>query len=257
MSSSLENRRLAEQAIVAAGVREAARRLPWYQQIDLGDGIITNGKDASQARLDRLQLPSLEGKSVLDIGAWDGFFSFQAERRGASRVLATDSHAWSGVGYGSKTAFEFARRTLGSRVEDLDIDVMDIAPERVGCFDVVLLLGVLYHVRHPLLALEKAASVTRELLVLETVIDLQGLSHPAMAFYPGTELSDDPTNWWAPNATCAMAMLQSCGFRTVQTVSPLPRAPYRAARAIYHVLRGKDGLRAAYRRDRAVFHARK
>jgi len=257
MSSPLEERRRAEQAIVAAGVHEAANRLPWYQQIDLGDGILTSGKDASRERLERLRLPSLEGKSVLDIGAWDGFFSFEAERRGASRVLATDSHAWSGEGYGSKTAFEFARRTLRSHVEDLDIDVMDITPERVGCFDVVFLLGVLYHLRHPLLALEKAASVTRELLVLETVIDLQGLSLPAMAFYPGLELSQDPTNWWAPNSVCAKAMLQSCGFRSVQTLSPLPRAPYRAARAVYHFLQGKDGLRAAYRRDRAVFHARK
>jgi tRNA (mo5U34)-methyltransferase len=257
MSSALEKRRLAEQEIVAAGVREAANRLPWYHQIDLGDGILTNGKDASRERLDRLQLPSLEGKSVLDIGAWDGFFSFQAERRGASRVLATDSHAWSGEGYGSKAAFEFARRTLDSHVEDLDIDVMDISPERVGRFDVVFLLGVIYHLRHPLLALERAASVTRELLVVETAVDLQGLSLPAMVFYPGVELSQDPTNWWGPNSTCAIAMLRSCGFRTVQTVSPQPRAPYRAARAIYHYLQGKSGLRAAYRRDRAVFHARK
>ncbi len=135
---------------------------------------------------------------MLDIGAWDGFFSFEAERRGAARVVAADYYSWHGGGWGSKAGFELARTALGSKVEDVDIDVMDLSPERVGVFDVVFFLGVLYHLRHPLLALERIASVTRKMLMLETVVDMVGIDRPAAAFYAGRELNNDPTNWWAP-----------------------------------------------------------
>ena len=131
---------------------------------------------------------------MLDIGAWDGFFSFEAERRGAARVVAADYYAWHGIGWGThqgKAGFTLARECLASRVEDLDIDVMDLSPERVGTFDVVLFLGVLYHLRHPLLALERIASVTRELLIVETAVDMVGVRRPAVAFYPERELGDD------------------------------------------------------------------
>ncbi len=172
--------------------------LRWYHTIDLGGGVVTNGVDNSPERLARLHLPdSLSGKSVLDIGAWDGFFSFEAERRGASRVVASDYYAWHGLGWGTgqgKTAFELARTVLGSRVEDIDIDVLDLAPERVGTFDVVLFLGVLYHLPNPLLALERVASVTNGMLILETVVDMVGIDRPAAAFYPDRELNGDPTN---------------------------------------------------------------
>ena len=132
----------------------------WYHTIDFGQGLVTAGVDDTLYRLARLDFPpSLDGRSVLDIGAWDGFFSFEAERRGAARVLASDWYSWHGPGWGTKAGFELARTILGSRVEDIDIDVMDLSPERVGTFDVVLFLGVLYHLPHPLLALERIASV--------------------------------------------------------------------------------------------------
>jgi tRNA (mo5U34)-methyltransferase len=230
--------------------------LRWYHTIDLGGGVVTRGVDDSPLRLARLDFPAtLAGSTVLDIGAWDGFFSFEAERRGASRVVATDYYSWHGSGWGSKAGFELARRTLGSKVEDLDIDVMDISPERVGVFDVVLLLGVLYHLRHPLLALERVASVTRTLLIVETVVDLVGIRRPAVAFYPGRELNDDPTNWWGPNVPALEGMLRSVGFSEVRTVTPNRSFVYRAARAVSHRLRGKDDLTPAFRRDRAVVHA--
>ncbi len=119
------------------------------------------GVDDTPNRMAPLELPSdLSGRSVLDIGAWDGVFTFEAERRGASRVLATDSYCWSGAGWGTKEGFLTASRILGSRADDLEIDVMDLSPDRVGTFDLVLFVGVLYHLRHPLLALERVASVT-------------------------------------------------------------------------------------------------
>ena len=72
---------------------------------------------------------------------------------------------------GTKAGFELARKALDSKVEDLSIDVLDLSPERIGKFDLVLILGVLYHMRHPLLALERVASVTKDQLVLETHVD--------------------------------------------------------------------------------------
>jgi tRNA (mo5U34)-methyltransferase len=234
--------------------------LRWYHTIDLGQGVTTRGVDDTPLRLARIGLPvSLAGRSVLDIGAWDGFFSFEAERRGAARVVAADYYAWRGLGWGTangKEPFEVARAALGSRVEDVDIDVMDLCPARVGTFDVVLFLGVLYHLRHPLLALERVASVTRDLLIVETVVDLVGFSRPAMAFYPGHELKGDPTNWWGPNVPAVQGMLASVGFERTRVVSPQRSALYRAARAVFHGLKGEHAT-ADYRQDRAVLHARK
>src|SRR6185295_7335307 len=140
------------------------------------------------------------------------FFSFEAERRGAARVLATDSFCWGQGGWGTKAGFELARRALHSRVEDLEIDPMDLSPERVGTFDVVLFIGVLYHMRHPLLALERVASVTRELAIVDTHVAMTDLDRPVMLFYPNNELNDDWTNWWGPNPAAVEAMLGTVGF---------------------------------------------
>ncbi|HSL23697.1 MAG TPA: DUF1698 domain-containing protein [Vicinamibacterales bacterium] len=245
----------------AATLREKAEAIRWYHTIDLGQGVVTRGTDNTAFRLARIDLPStLAGRTVLDIGAWDGYFSFEAERRGAARVVAADYYAWHGLGWGTgkgKAGFELARTALGSRVEDADIDVMDLSPERVGTFDVVLFLGVLYHLRHPLLALERVASVARDLLILETVVDMVGFGRPAMAFYPDRELNNDPTNWWGPNVPAVEGMLHTVGFDQVRRVTPLPSLPYRAARAVVHRLRGQNRLACAFRQDRVAFHASK
>jgi tRNA (mo5U34)-methyltransferase len=237
-----------------------ADAIRWWHTIDLGHGVVTKGVDHAQAaRLSRLHLPAdLSGRSVLDIGAWDGFFSFEAEHRGAARVVAADYYSWHGTGWGTgqgKAGFELARKALGSRVEDVDVDVMDLSKERIGTFDVVFFLGVLYHLPNPLLALERVAAVTDGLLVLETVVDMVGFGRPAAAFYPGRELNGDPTNWWGPNEAAVCGMLQSVGFTRVEVITPARSAAYRAARAVYHRFRGKNELALAFRQDRAVFHA--
>ena len=245
----------------AMTLKQQAEAIRWYHTMDLGHGVVTKGVDNTDFRLARIGLPaSLVGRTVLDIGAWDGFFSFEAERRGASRVVATDYYSWRGVGWGTangKAGFELARAALGSKIDDVEIDVMDLSPERVGTFDVVLFLGVLYHLRHPLLALERVASVTRELLILETVVDMLGFRRPAMAFYPDRELNNDPTNWWAPNVAAVDGMLRTVGFEHIRTVTPLPSFPRRAARAVVHRLRAQNTASAAFRQDRAAFHASK
>ena len=233
----------------------------WYHTIDLGQGVVTRGVDNSPERLARLRLPdSLAGRSVLDVGAWDGFFSFEAERRHASRVVASDHYAWHGLGWGTgqgKAGFELARAALNSHVEDIDVDVLDLSPDRIGTFDVVFFLGVLYHVPNPLLALERVASVTRQLLILETVVDMIGVRRPAAAFYPGRELNADPTNWWGPNPAAVEGMLRAVGFTRIDLITPVKSAPYRAARAVFHRFKGKNTLLPAFRQDRAVFHAYK
>ena len=242
-------------------VRSEADALRWYHTIDLGSGVVTKGVDDTPARLALLRLPpDLSGQSVLDIGAWDGFFSFEAERRHARRVLATDHYAWHGQGWGTgkgKAGFELARRVLNSRVEDCDIDVLDLSVERVGTFDLVLFLGVLYHLPNPLVALERVSAVTSRCLVLETVVDMVGIRRPAAAFYPGSELNDDPTNWWGPNHAAVCGMLSHVGFSRVDVVTPPRSALFRAARAVNHVIKGRNRLQPAFRQDRAVFHAYK
>lgn len=81
-------------------------KIKWWHQIDLGQGVITSGPDPTIERIEWLGVPKdLRGKTVLDIGAWDGAFAFEAERRGASRVLAVDEFIWAGKGWGIEGRF--------------------------------------------------------------------------------------------------------------------------------------------------------
>jgi tRNA (mo5U34)-methyltransferase len=170
-------------------------------------------------RLLSLHLPDLTGKTVLDVGASDGYFSFAAERFGASQVLALDTSA--GRQPGGRDRFEHVRRSLSSSVECLEVDVREISPHSVGQFDVVLFIGALDHTPHPLMVLERLASVTRELLVVETLVDMTFLHSPAAAFYPQRTLSDQ-TSWWGPNRAAVIGMLHTVGFAQV-TSYPLER----------------------------------
>jgi len=238
-------------------LRDAAARIRWYHSMNIGHGVVTRGEADPQVYLRRLHLPArLDGSSVLDIGAWDGFYSFEAERRGAKRVLATDHFCWSGPGWGTKAGFDLAHNALSSKVKSLDIDVMDLAPERVGTFDLVLFLGVLYHLRHPLLALERVFSVTGKQLILETHVDMLFSSRPACAFYPGGELNRDTTNWFGPNPRALIAMLQDVGFRHVEAVWRPRPLPLRLARAIWYAGIGREPFRLArINQSRCVVHA--
>jgi tRNA (mo5U34)-methyltransferase len=238
-------------------LQQEVQALKWYHQIDLGNGVVTPGVDNSPRKLQRLQLPeSFKGKTVLDVGAWDGFFSFEAERRGAERVLATDSFSWSGGGWGTKAGFELARRTLGSKVEDMNIDVLELSPEKVGgTFDIVFFLGVLYHMRHPLLALERVASVTRERVIIETVSDFLGSRRPVIPFYLGDELNSDQSNWCAPNPPGVVALLKAAGFRKVEIVAKPRSVFFRLAKAAYYKAKWKVPFLTHARTDRIAVHA--
>ena len=225
--------------------------------MELRPGLWTPGSMDAAKRLPGLGIPDdLSGRTVLDIGAWDGFFSFEAERRGARDVVALDSYAWDGSRWGNKACFDLARSTLGSAVRDVQMPLLDLSPTTVGVFDVVLFLNVLYHVRHPLLALEKIFAVTGDLLILETHVDLLDTARPAMVFYPGSEFANDPTNWWGPNTAMVEAMLHDVGFTEVTLYSETPRASRVACAIMRERSEGADRAIVA-QQGRAVFHARK
>lgn len=217
---------------------EVAKIPAWHHCIDLGCGVITpgGGKTSSPETEQKIGLPeNLAGMTVLDVGAWDGFYSFAAERRGAKRVLATDSFVWQSPDIG-KGGFELARTVLESQVEDMEIDVLELSPEKVGVFDLVLFLGVLYHMRHPLLALDRVFSVTGKQLILETHVDMLDCSRPAAAFYCGSELNNDPTNWFGPNPLAVKGMLESSGFRDIKIVNTA-QVSGTCARMVFHAWR--------------------
>jgi hypothetical protein len=113
---------------------------------------------------------------------------------------------------------------------------------------------VLYHVKDPLGALERAAAVTRRLLVVETAVDLLDVRRPAMAYYPSGELARDPTNRWAPNPACLAGMLRSCGFREVRCVYRHSLARRLGFAALTRA-RGEGGFFRTLGQGRAAFHA--
>ena len=199
----------------------------WWHSIDLGDGRVTPGVhqlDELRDNYARFNLPDdLTGKRVLDIGCWDGFYSFEAERHGA-QVVAIDC-------WWPENLFS-ARRALGSRVEFHELSVYELSRERLGVFDIVLFLGVLYHLRHPLLALERVCELTREVAVIEShVIDhILDTPRPVMEFYELDELGGQYDNWWGPNSECLIRLARAAGFARTEVVR---REPTRAAIKAY------------------------
>jgi tRNA (mo5U34)-methyltransferase len=214
----------------------------WYHRIEVAPGIVTPGVDNTAHNLRTMNLPAdLTGKRVLDIGACDGFYSFECERRGAAQVVAIEANT-------GPTGFKVLHELLGSHVELHTMNIYDLTPEAFGQFDLVLCLGVLYHLRHPLLGLERVHSVCKGQLILETqvcdhhFIDASGtpqdlvrfapavLPAPIVQFYAGAELNQDSTSWWSPNIAALQAMLRSVGFDPYQTIP-------NGARAYVHCLR--------------------
>jgi len=257
----------AEPVLARDELARRAAEIRWYHAMDLGQGVRTEGLTDPLVSLPRLHLAAdLRGRRVLDIGAWDGFYSFECERRGADEVVAVDHFAWSGESWSSKAGFELAHAALGSRVRDFEVDVMRLSPDAVGGrYDLVLFLGVLYHLREPLAALERVAAVTAPggLLVLETHVDALWTRRPTARFYAGQELKFDPTNWWGPNPEAVCALLRAAGFTEPVVVSPdsaayrLSRAGRRAAAHAARWARGRPREPGAWAQGRCVVHARR
>jgi tRNA (mo5U34)-methyltransferase len=225
----------------------------WYQQWELFEGIITPGIGNNvHALFDQLlHVPKdLSGKRVLDIGAWNGCASFECERRGASEVIAL------GPENPANTGFNKIRDALGlTRTRYLQGTVYDLDPEKLGHFDLVLFLGVLYHLRYPLLGIDNIRRVCTGTVFVETFVTdnawickEQGEikkcpqnsispkleSHPVWQFYRSDELDGDNSNWFGPNSTAVLQAFKSAGFDVELVSSWNYRAGFRA--------QVKDGL---------------
>jgi tRNA (mo5U34)-methyltransferase len=239
------SRRITDPTTIRELIAEHGR---WWHEIELAPGIVTPGEDSNRKKLpilDGLGLPGdLDGARLLDIGASDGYFSFEMERRGAE-VVAMDfvPEDYSG--------FATARKILGSDVTYHMDNVYNLALEKHGEFDIILFLGVLYHLRKPLAALDAIRSVTKKnaqlfvatflideyfLLPDGTVTTLDELNPalkdvPIWQAYPGDSLNGDSTNCFAPNLRGLEVALEEAQFR-VEASLALPGAGYARATAI-------------------------
>lgn len=190
----------------------------WWHSFELPDGSVVQGVNdlaSLQGRLAKFPIPAdLKGKRVLDIGAWDGWFSFEMERRGAD-VVAID--CW------ENARFWEMHSIYNSRVEYRVMDVYDITPQRLGMFDIVLFMGVLYHLKHPLLALERVCSVTRDLAAVDSFVLREQLlpgqkvdQRCLLEFYETTEFGGQTDNWCGPTVACLEAFCRTAGFARVE-----------------------------------------
>jgi len=210
----------------SAARREALRRLNfsrelaekgWYHSMDFRDGTAAEGVislENLKRRYALFPLPGdLMGKRVLDIGAWDGWFSFECERRGAT-VTAIDCVEIDN--------FLYAQQKLGSQVDYRVLDLFELPQAGLEPFDYVLFLGVLYHLKHPLLALEIVCRFTREVTVVDSfVADADTWRErvdevPWMEFYETCELGEQLDNWVGPSVGCLMALCRAAGFARVE-----------------------------------------
>ena len=184
-----------------------------YHSLELADGTVIPGLigiEALKARVQSFPIPQdLRGKRVLDVGAASGWNSFEMERRGAD-VVAVDCVEFE--------EFHMARKLLGSKVDYRILDVDELTPESVGRFDYVLFFGVLYHLRHPLLGLERICALAREAAFVESFVTDAGPDPAApctLEFYETNELGGQIDNWCGPNVNCLMALCRAAGFARV------------------------------------------
>lgn len=231
--------------------QEIIRSCPeWYHSIELAPGVVTPGRapiEVWSGTLRKLQLPDLRGKSVLDIGAYDGFFSFAVEKLGAARVVALDDYVWCTdmVAYmedwrkareagtlipsprnsrhwrpdelPGKRPFDAAREILRSNVEPVVGNFLTMDVAQLGQFDVVLFLGILYHLEEPLTAVRRVAEFLAPggFLGIETeAVEIPGAPDAAFfEFFPGNELNNDASNWWAPNEKAIEGLVTAAGLQ--------------------------------------------
>ena len=225
-----------------AAVAERISRFSWVHSIDLGQGLVTPGQWGPPSPIIVQAFDSIDfrDKKVLDIGCWDGLWSFEAERRGAREVHATDFPSQR-PDRGSPTLLT-AREILGSAVRySPDLSVYDAParfPERD--FDIVIFAGVYYHLKNPLLALTRLRQVlkTGGVIVVEGDV-IEDLRRSYATFWYADWWGEDRSNWWIPTIRCLREWME-CSFFTV-------RDEYRARRGLLR--RAASALRAPLRRS--------
>ncbi|HVE94468.1 MAG TPA: methyltransferase domain-containing protein [Acidimicrobiales bacterium] len=210
--------------------------LEWYHTMDLPGGVVTPGFFDIRPVLSRYGLPSrMEGRRVLDVGTFDGFFAFEFERRGAEvvglDVPGVESLDWPAPLKAKGTTrfqprhanFDLAREAYGSAVRREFVSVYDVTPENVGTFDVVFVGSVLIHLRDPvgaLMALRGVCKQGGEIRIVEEFdarLDLVArvLGRRRVALARLQALSPHLT-WWVPNTNGWQHMLEAAGYTGVQ-----------------------------------------
>ena len=213
----------------------------WYHKIELPGGITTPGW--APIYKDAYGLPEdLTGKRVLDIGAWDGYWTWECLKRGADHVTAIEDFSDPGDANtkgkprdGWKT-FDLCKEAFGyddDRVCRKSMSLYDLRPWQHGMFDYILFFGVLYHCRYPLKALDTLAEMLKPggtLMVETTILDdfspyrggigngYRGVQM-LMEFYPEDQLGGVETNWWSPTLLCLGNMLKAAGLKEVSARS--------------------------------------
>jgi tRNA (mo5U34)-methyltransferase len=211
---------------------DSLRDIRFYQTFELVPGVTTpvGGVD-TDSMLRVAGVPDdLTGKSVLDIGAFNGAVGFLCERRGAARVLCTD------IEESPRTqGIEQIRDFLDSDVEYQYTNLYDLTLENVGQFDIVICFGVLYHLRHLLLGVDQLYAVTRGQCFIETAVSDSFLPPEASSLnvwlydYPHVYNPDDHSNFFLPTSHSYLQVLDSCGF-DAELMSRWPEEePHRAA----------------------------
>jgi tRNA (mo5U34)-methyltransferase len=207
----------------------------WYHTMELAPGVVTPGWFDLRPIIERMPWPDVRGKRCLDVGPWDGFLSFELERRGASEVIATDISSpadwdWPALrrargpvelemlaGPSPGAGFEVARRLLGSSVERVECSVYELSPERLGSFDVVVCGSLMLHLRDPVRALEAIRGICEGLFVsaeqIRPGLTLLRRRVPLAAFRGG-----ERCQWWIPNAAGHRALVSSAGFEIERAV---------------------------------------
>jgi len=208
---------------------------PWFHNLCLGgiytapDHFLSDYPNVKWKRICHVVPEDLTGKTVLDIGCNAGFYSIEMKKRGAKRVLGvdTDDHYL--------TQAKFAAQTLGVEIELQKCSVYDV-DKIEGQFDLVLFMGLFYHLRYPLYGLDKVVQKVSGQLLFQTMIRPSKETEPAVAVaedydfweeeifsqstYPKMHFIEksfagDQTNWWIANASGAEAMLRSAGLKIV------------------------------------------
>src|ERR1700682_5353542 len=197
---------------------ERRTQIGWWHSFGLPEGRTITGVcslESLKNRIAQFPIPErLTGKRVLDIGTWDGWFAFEMERRGAD-VVAID--CW------DNPRFREVHSLLHSHVDYRQMDVYELTPERIGRFDIVLFMGVLYHLKHPLLALERVCALSTDFAAVDSFVirekHLPGAgveTRAVMEFYETGEFGGDFTNWSGPSLPCLMAFCRTAGFAHVE-----------------------------------------
>jgi len=217
--------------ISATELTELFANVHWHQKWEIFPGVFTPGNNPIEELCNYAQLPQdLSGKRVLDIGAWNGCFSFECERRGAKEVIAYSLENPDVAGFNKLKA------VLDSKVKYIQGSVYALDPEILGRFDIVLFFGVLYHLRYPLLAIDRIRTVCSGTVYTETHIANSKLllrkpfslvgrllnisawfnSTPIWRQYKEYELHpEDRSNWFGPNMQAVVESFESAGFDAV------------------------------------------